>query len=54
MSRFTYSFKLLAEFVRFARAHKMYWIIPLIFFLGLAAIVVVGGQSAAPLLYTLF
>ena len=26
MARFTYSFKLLAEFVRFAREHKTYWI----------------------------
>jgi hypothetical protein len=54
MSRFKDSFKLLAEFFRFARAHKVYWIIPLILFLGLAAMVVVGGQSVAPLLYTLF
>jgi hypothetical protein len=54
MARFTYSFKLLAEFVRFAREHKTYWIIPLVLFLGIAAFVVVGGQAAAPLLYTLF
>ena len=54
MAKFTYSFKLLMEFVRFAREHKTYWIVPLIVFLGLAAFVVVGGQSAAPLLYTLF
>jgi hypothetical protein len=54
LSRFSYSFKLLAEFVRFAREHKAYWIVPLVLFLGLAALVVVGGQSAAPLLYTLF
>ena len=54
MAKLAYSFKLLAEFVRFAREHKTYWIVPLIVFLGLAALVVVGGQSAAPLLYTLF
>ena len=54
MGKFTYSYKLLAEFVRFAREYKAYWIVPLVVFLGLAALVVVGGQSAAPLLYTLF
>jgi hypothetical protein len=54
MAKLSYSFKLFAEFVRFARENKMYWIIPLVVFLGLATFVVVGGQSAAPLLYTLF
>ncbi len=54
MGKISYSFKLFAEFVRFARAHRVYWIVPLVVFLGLAALVVVGGQSAAPLLYTLF
>jgi len=44
----------LAEFARFARANKAYWIIPLVLFLALAAFLIVGGQSAAPLLYTLF
>jgi len=54
MSRFKDSFKLFAEFFRFARVYKAYWIIPLILFFGLTALVVVGGQSVAPLLYTLF
>ena len=54
MSRFRDSFKLLREFVEFARENNMYWIIPLILFLGLTALIVVGGQAAAPLLYTLF
>ncbi len=54
MSRFKDSFKLLGEFVGFARENKMYWMIPLILFLGLTALIVVGGQVAAPLLYTLF
>jgi hypothetical protein len=54
MARFSDSFKLLAEFIAFARENRAYWIIPLIIFLGLTAFVVVGGQSAAPLLYTLF
>ena len=54
MAKFRDSFKLFAEFVGFARENRTYWIIPLILFLGLAALVVVGGQAAAPLLYTLF
>lgn len=54
MSRFGYSFRLFGEFLRFARDNKAYWIVPLILMLGLAALLVVTGQSAAPLLYTLF
>jgi hypothetical protein len=54
MSRLGYSFRLLGEFWRFARENKAYWIVPLILVLGLAALLVVTGQSAAPLLYTLF
>ena len=49
-----YGFKLLGEFVRFARAHRAYWLIPLMLILGLVALVIVAGQGAAPLLYTLF
>jgi hypothetical protein len=40
--------------VRFARENRAYWLIPLILLLGLAGLVIVAGQSAAPLLYTLF
>jgi hypothetical protein len=54
MAKLSYSWKLFREFARFARDNKAYWIIPLVLFLGLAALVVVTGQSAAPLLYTLF
>ena len=54
MSKFRYSFRLFAEIVRFARANKIYWIIPLILIMGLAAFVVVASQTATPLLYTLF
>lgn len=54
MSKFGYSLRLFGEFVRFARDSKAYWIVPLILMLGLAALLVVTGQSAAPLLYTLF
>ncbi len=54
MSRLSYSGKLFREFVRFARDNRAYWIVPLVVFLGLAAFVIVAGQVAAPLLYTLF
>ncbi len=48
------SIKLLREFVGFAREHRTYWIIPLIVMLGIAGFLIVAGQAAAPLLYTLF
>ena len=54
MAKLGYSFKLFGEFIRFARANRAYWIIPLVIFLGITALIIVGGQSAAPLLYTLF
>jgi hypothetical protein len=54
MRRTGYGFKLIGEFVRFARENRAYWLIPLMLLLGLAGLVIVAGQSAAPLLYTLF
>lgn len=54
MSKIGYSFRLFGEFVRFARENRVYWIVPLILVLGFAALLVVTGQTAAPLLYTLF
>ncbi len=54
MARITYSLKLLREVSSFAREKKIYWLVPLIIVLGVAAFVVVVGQATAPLLYTLF
>ena len=54
MAKLGYSGKLLMEFVRVARENRAYWVIPLMLILGLAAFVIVAGQTAAPLLYTLF
>lgn len=54
MSRLGYSAKLLLEFVAFARANRVYWIVPLVLVLGFASFLVVASQSAAPLIYTLF
>ena len=49
-----YSGRLLREFFGFARQNKMYWIIPLVIFLGFTAVVVVVASGSAPLIYTLF
>lgn len=53
-SKLRYSTRLFREFVGFARQNKAYWIVPLLLVLGVVATVVVVGQAAAPLIYTLF
>jgi len=54
MARIRYGVKLLREVAGFARDNKAYWMIPLFLVLGLAALVIVASQTAAPLIYTLF
>ena len=54
MSRAGYSLKLFRQFVQFARETRQYFLIPLIILLALAAVIIVVGQSAAPLIYTIF
>jgi hypothetical protein len=54
MARLRYVGSLIREFVAFARAHKAYWILPLLLVLGLMAFLVFVGQGAAPFIYTLF
>lgn len=54
MARGRYGLRLLRQFFGFARENRAYWIIPLLIVLGLAAVVIVAGQGAAPLIYTLF
>ena len=54
MARLRQSWKLFGEFVGFARENRLYWIVPLILVLALCSIVIVVGQSAAPLIYALF
>ena len=49
-----YAFRLLGEFARFAREKRVYWIVPLVLLLGLAALLIVAGQVSSPLIYTLF
>ena len=54
MGKLAYSGKLLREFIGFAKANKAYWIVPLALLLGLASVLIVAGQSLAPVIYTLF
>ena len=54
MGKLGYTSKLLREFIEFARYKKAYWIIPLALFLGLMGFLAVAGQTAAPLIYTMF
>lgn len=54
MAKLRHAAKMFREISRFAVANKSYWLIPLILVLGIAAIVVVASQGAAPLIYTLF
>ena len=44
-----------SEFLAFLKHNKAYWMVPIILvLLLLAALVVFGGTSAAPFIYTLF
>jgi len=54
MARGKDSFKLFKDFVAFARQNRIYWIVPLVVMLGLAGLLIVAGQAAAPLIYALF
>lgn len=54
MPRLSDGLDLLREYFRFARAHKIYWIVPLVVLLLTASVMIVVSQAAAPLLYTLF
>jgi len=46
--------KLFQEFVAFAAKEKIYWIVPLVVVLGLAAVLIVSSQAATPFIYALF
>ena len=54
MSKLRYSTTLFKEFVSFARANKVYWIVPLVLVLGLFIVLITVGQVSAPFIYTLF
>jgi hypothetical protein len=54
MSKLRYSGTLVKEFLAFARAHKAYWIVPLLLILGLLGLLIAAGQVSAPFIYTVF
>ena len=54
MNRLLHIVPLLREFFRFAAAHKVYWIAPMVIILGLIALLISLGQASAPFIYTLF
>ena len=54
MGKLSHSGTLLREFVRFAAKEKIYWIVPLVLILGLAALLIVSSQTATPFVSALF
>ena len=44
----------MGEFIGFARANRIYWIVPLVLVLGLVGLIIAVGQTSAPLVYALF
>ena len=54
MSRFADSQELLRELFLFARQNKVYWIVPLVLMLLVAALLIFTTQTTAPFVYTLF
>jgi len=46
--------KLFADLRAFARAYRVYWIVPLVVLLLVSAAIIVIGQGVAPFIYTLF
>lgn len=46
---------IVTEYVQFLKERKAYWMVPiLIVLLLIALLVILGGTSAAPFIYTLF
>jgi len=39
---------------RFARQHRVWWLVPLLALLALTALLLAAGQTASPFVYTLF
>lgn len=46
--------RLFQDLFQFAWENKAWWIIPVVFLLLLLGAVIIGGQGAAPFIYTLF
>lgn len=54
MKKFLYVGTLMQEFWGFAKTHKIYWILPLVFMISLFVLFIVIGQVSTPFIYTLF
>lgn len=54
MRRFRYMLKVLGEVMLFSKENRSYWMTPLFILLGLASVLIIGGQAVAPLIYALF
>ena len=54
MNKFFYVGTLVKEFARFARAHRVYWILPLVLVMILIVVLISVGQISAPFIYTVF
>jgi len=46
--------RLIKDLIGFAWENKAWWIVPVVIVLLLLGLVIVGGQGAAPFIYTLF
>lgn len=46
---------IVSEFIQFLKQNKKYWLIPILLaLLAIGVLVILGGTSAAPFIYTLF
>jgi hypothetical protein len=54
MSAFRHLSRLLRDVCGFARAHKAWWIVPLVVLLLLVGALIVGVSSISPFIYSLF
>lgn len=51
---FRHFLQLARDLFGFAREHKAWWIVPVMIFLGMIAVVIAAGTGAAPFIYTFF
>lgn len=54
MRRIKNLFRLLGELLGFAKANKVWWIVPLVLILLLVSLLVVGVSTISPFIYSLF
>ena len=54
MRRLKNLLRLLKELWSFARAHKAWWIVPLVLLLLLVSLLIVGVSTISPFIYSLF